>query len=170
MGWKTLKERFNIDYTVQITKDSVWIGPPMVPNMLVIDRSTGRIPEDLAFSDVALEQVPGLKNASPEDILDALRAEDEFDSSVRVYTWEGGEILEKFCEELDFPNVTHDGCQMHSNTFSTDRDQVVQWAKQDAKARLDSEREAVAKLTSMRNKHQSRLEHALADCKKLEQA
>ena len=59
-----------------------------------------------------------------------VESEDTFDKSIRVYTYEDGKILEKMCENPSWPNITHDGCLMYENTFSTDETRVVKWEKE----------------------------------------
>jgi hypothetical protein len=72
--------------------------------------------------------------ADPATLKRLVSSPDTFEKSIRVYTYEGAEILEKFCETPGWPNVTHDGEMMYDNTFSTDRDTVVEWAINNARA------------------------------------
>jgi hypothetical protein len=57
---------------------------------------------------------------------------DSFSASITVYTYDGGQILEKQCETTGWPNITHDGLIMSDNAFSTDKATVVAWAKRNA--------------------------------------
>lgn len=54
---------------------------------------------------------------------------DVFTSSIPVFTYQDGDILEKQCEFVGCPNATHDGCLMFFNTFSTDKQHVIDQAK-----------------------------------------
>ena len=55
--------------------------------------------------------------------------------SLPVYTYEGGEIIEHKCEAYGWPNLTDDGQVMYNNKFSSDRNEVVRWAKENAEGR-----------------------------------
>lgn len=65
-----------------------------------------------------------------------VKSDDKFDKSITVYTFDGGEIIEKQCESTGWPNVTHDGELMYENTFSIDRELIVKAAKRSAAARI----------------------------------
>lgn len=71
---------------------------------------------------------------------------DTFATSILVYTYKGARIIEKRCEEPGWPNVTHDGEMMYDNTFSTDKNTVVGWAKANARAGLRLAHERCAEL------------------------
>lgn len=89
--------------------------------------------------------------------------EDTFDNSIPVFTWRGAEIIEKQCEELGWPNVTHDGEMMYENRFSTDQAKVIAWAKRDARIgiehferRISEAEDSLALLkTSLRNEREN---------------
>lgn len=132
MGWKTLKERFDIRHTVQITSAGICIGSSYVHDIGTIDPETGRITDRRTTPGFLRTRYPDLMNATPEEILDLLKTPDTFSRSVTVYTYEGGAIVEKQCEEPGWPNVTHDGIMMYDNTFSTNKEKVVEWAKRNA--------------------------------------
>ena len=70
-----------------------------------------------------------------------LAKDDHFENSITVYTYDDDQIIELKCETADFdqwPIFTHCGKMMYKNTFSTNRDQVIEWAIKDAE--LDVER------------------------------
>jgi len=71
--------------------------------------------------------------APPEEIISLLEKQDTFTHSIAVYTYDGSNIIEKQCENPGWPNVTHDGLVMYDNTFSTNKEEVVSWAKRSAK-------------------------------------
>lgn len=143
MGWKTLKERFGIGHIVQVTKTSICIGSGYVGDLATVDLNTGAVAENSTFSGFLQDKCPALAAASTEEILDAINAEDVFSASIPVYTFRGGKIIEKLCEEPGWPNVTHDGELMYENRFSTDRDTVIRWAKRDAELGVKYAKEAV---------------------------
>lgn len=134
MGWKTLKERFGIGHIVQVTNAGIVIGSGYVSDLVTINSATGKVTENSTFAGFLRQHYPRLLSASAEDILSAISTEDTFDTSIPVYTYEGGTIIEKLCEQPSYPNVTHDGCLMYENTYSSDKSLVVQWAKRNAEA------------------------------------
>lgn len=88
---------------------------------------------------------------------DLLASDDIFEASIPVYTWNGAEIIERYCEETGWPNVTHDGDLMYENQYSTDRSTVIEWARQNAilraKRLADDVQEAEERLRELRKMH-----------------
>ena len=76
-------------------------------------------------------------DADPFKLAELVAAEDIFERSIPVFTYQGGEIVEKQCEELGWPNVTHDGCMQFENTFSPDAGLVRTWAIDNARAGIE---------------------------------
>lgn len=154
MGWKTLKERFKIESLVSVSHGEIHVGNYSMQRMFAIDIQTGELRVVRAFHWFLDARYPALKAANPAVVLEAINAVDEFSASIPVFTYHEGEIIEKQCEQLGWPNVTHDGCLMYDNTFSTDRNQVVVWAIRDMKARCEfaikDEVESEKKLTEAR--------------------
>jgi hypothetical protein len=132
MGWKNIKEHYKIGHIVQVTSEGICIGSPYIHNIIVIglDGELKRRYDDRSNEDLSRYQSE--MAADPEKLKRLIDAPDAFSRSVPVYTFDGGEIIKKRCEELKWPNVTHDGEMMYDNTFSADKDMVVQWAKEDA--------------------------------------
>lgn len=134
MGWKTLKDHFSINHIVTSGSRSIYIGSPCVNDLVVINKETGRVVNNSTFLSLTMKEYPQLYEASPEDILQLINTQDDFEQSLIVYTYQGGEIIEKKCEQYGYPNVTHDGQLMYENTFSADKSQVIEWAIQTAEA------------------------------------
>lgn len=132
MGWKLFKDYFAIKHIVQITDEGICIGSPYNLCIIIVGmdgaiakryRSNGSNP-DLARYQFEIE-----KNG-PEQVKGILEARDAFERDIQVYTFDNkGNIVEKICEKVGWPNVTHDGLLMYENRFSEDRDKVVLWAK-----------------------------------------
>ena len=137
MGWKTFKEKFKIGHTVQITEKGLCIGSIYVHDLVVIDMETGRIKPNRTFDDFLPRNYPDLYNTLDKEILDAINAKDSFERSIPVYTYDGAEILEKFCEEFGWPNITHDGCLMYENTYFTTRKAAIEKAIKENKAGVE---------------------------------
>lgn len=131
MGWKNLKEAFEIEHQVTAKGDYIFIGSPFCHNLVNISKITGEVKQSSVFSDFLNRTYPALESASQSQILELIRRPDQFSASIPVYTFKDGEIIACLCEQLDYPNVTHDGQMMYENQFSTDRETVIGWAKRD---------------------------------------
>ena len=77
-------------------------------------------------------------SADPEKLIELIQTDDHFDKSIPVYTFEGCEILEKFCEFPGWPRVTHEGELMYPNLYSTDKEKVILWAKRNAERGVET--------------------------------
>lgn len=130
MGWKALKEHFNIKHDVHADEDWVYIGTGLLPQWVRIHRKTGALSSETSKHQLK-ETYPELIQARPETLLSLLAQEDHFEASIPVFTFRNGQIVEKRCETPGWPHATHDGELMYDNTHSTDIGQVVKWAKQD---------------------------------------
>ena len=136
MGWKTLKNHFNIKHNIQVNQCFIHIGSDYVQNLASIHLETGEIIINETFPSFLRKEYPELFSAKPEAILELIQAEDTFTRSIPVYTYTDDNIIEKYCEEVGFPNTTHDGVLMYNNMFSTDKDKVVKWAKRNLEAEI----------------------------------
>lgn len=159
MGWKAFKERFGITHIVTVDHQGnvINIGSPYVSNLLSISIETGYVSANSTFSRFGHESYPRLMSATREEILAAIEAQDTFTDHIPVYMYDGdlGEVVEKYCEETGWPNVTHDGYLMYNNEFSTDRSEVKCLALNDL----------VAYIKSLENKVEM-LENDLQDTRK----
>lgn len=158
MGWKNVKEHYRIGHTVQVNNKGIVIGSSYMPEIIVIslageltklyDTGFGSNEDLVRYQTEMLADLPKLK-----ELIDT---PDTFQTFIKVYTWSEGVILEKFCENTVWPSVTHDGELMYENTFSTDKEQVVRWAKKDVKGSLEGYTEAMEdyrqKMEKMRDK------------------
>lgn len=146
MGWKTVKERFGIRrHMVTVEGNFLQIGSGFISNLITIELSTGKVSGLPNFETFLTEEYPQLAAAKAEDVLAAIQAEDVFEAKVAVYTYEGSEIIEKFCETPGWPNVTYDGAPMYVNRYSTDKDKVIRWAKDAAASSVEYMTEQVAR-------------------------
>lgn len=167
MGWKSFKEHFGIEHFVQISRKGLCIGSPYVHDLAVVDLETGSVVPNRTFADFVKKNYPKLDQASPEQVLQLIRKPDVFEKSVTVYTYKGGDIIEKQCEEPGWPNVTHDGDMMYENLFSTDRNAVVVWAKRNADAEIGYLGEEVRRLEEQLTKMKERLAQSESALQKL---
>lgn len=162
MGWKTLKETFAIEHTVTVTDKGICIGSGYVHDLVTIDPETGKLSENSAFSSFLPREYPALAAASPEYLLRLIKEKDTFTKSIPVYTYEGDRIIEEHCEEPGWPNVTHLGHLMYENTYSTDKEQVVAWAKRNARGHSMYAQEEIERLEEQINTRRSQLVKAQA--------
>lgn len=158
MGWKNLKEHFRIRHIVCVTKAGICIGSPYVHDLLVVkaDGTFQKPHQDIGEND-DLRRYRTEFAADPAKVRDLLNRPDTFAASITVFTYEMGEIIEKQCEALGWPNVTHDGLLMYDNEFSDDRDQVVVWAEQNAACGAKSLRETIVYIDGEQRQRRERL-------------
>ncbi len=142
MGWKSVKDYYRILHNVAVYPEKgICIGSPYIHDIIIITED-GRIAR--AWGGPHRGEIARyLKEmaADPAKLAELVAQPDTFERSIPVYTYEGAEIVECACEELGWPNVTHDRRMMHDNTFSADRDQVVKWAAKNARARISAREE-----------------------------
>ncbi len=140
MGWKNVKEYYRIERTVQVTEKGICIGSPYIHDIIVIGMD-GVIKKRYGINrseNTELKRYQIEIDRDPAKLKELVESEDTFDKSITVYTYEDGKILEKLCEEPGWPNITHDGCLMYENTFSTDKSKVVKWAKDNAQYGIEN--------------------------------
>jgi len=170
MGWKNVRDHYQIEHTVQVTDAGICIGSPYIHNIIVIDMD-GVVKKryDAGRSNEDLRRIQDAFDADPEKLKELVLSPDTFNQAITVYTYnDDGEILGKKCEELDWPNVTHDGLMMYENTFSEDKDKVVAWAKRNAELYVKMARENVASAEARLTECRGRLAKAEAARAKLE--
>lgn len=148
MGWKSLKDHYRIGHAVQVTKAGIAIGSAYIHDIIVV-APTGKIvkrydPGRGWSRNDELDRYQSEIDADPALARRLIEQPDTFERSIPVYTYDGADIIECFCEELGWPNVTHDGRMMYDNTFSADRAEVVSWALRSAEAGIENWTEIVA--------------------------
>ncbi|HDS1721778.1 hypothetical protein NPS53_09715 [Pseudomonas putida] len=167
MGWKSLKDAFSITHTVCVTDNAISIGSRTIPDLATIDTSTGIVVEHREYKGFVERTYPALANTAPAELLDLIKAKDEFSASIRVYTYRDGALVEQVCEQAGYPNVTHDGHVMYENTHSTDKNEVIGWAKQHACQVLTGKQEYLARLRQQLDEAERELDKAQADVDRL---
>lgn len=131
MGWKNVKDHYRIGHIVHVKDHGICIGSPYISDIIVIDPS-GKIIKRLERAHGDLGRYQSEMDADREKLRRLIEAPDEFARSIPVYTYQDDRIIEKRCEEPGWPNVTHDGELMYENTHSTDKQEVIAWAKRNA--------------------------------------
>ena len=170
MGWKTLKDYFGIGHHVQVSDRGILIGSGYVSDLITINGTTGELEENATFSSFAREKYPALLEASPNERLRLIQAQDVFTAAIPVYTYKGGEIVQELCETPGWPNVTHDGNLMYENSHSTDKATVIAWAKRSTASAVHYLKEDIARRENDLTEARGRLQEAEAERAKLLQA
>lgn len=169
MGWKAVRDHYRIEHIVQVTSAGICIGSPYVHDIIVISTDRGEIIRrwDNARGDLIGRYLDEM-DADPFKLAELVAQPDVFERSIPVFTYDGGEIIEKQCEELGYPHVTHDGCIQYENTFSTDPGLVRTWAIDNAKAGVEWMTETVEEAEKSLAERRARLEKRKADLRQLE--
>lgn len=168
MGWKNVKEHYKIEHMVQVTEEGICIGSPYIHDIIRISLD-GQITKRYRNSvNADLARYQREFDADPAMLARLIQAPDTFTASIPVYTYKGGRILEKLCEELGWPNVTHDGLEMYENTFSANKNQAVAWAKQNADLGILAQRRNLKELEAKLEDYRGRLAAEIADRERLE--
>ncbi len=164
MGFKKLKQHYRIEHTVCVTDKGICIGSPYIHDLIVIGLDGTIIKGDDGRSNEDLKRYMAEMKADPAKLREVVLAKDTFDASITVYTYDGGEIIEKKCEKPGWPNVTHDGDLMYENTYSTDKAKVVERAKESAAAeikwwppRIKQQKKDLAEIEALLRKSQADL-------------
>ena len=78
MGWKKLKDHFQIEHHVQIVGGQLLIGSSYVSDLATINIETGRVKKNDTFSRFLEENYPQLLDASTAEILGLIKEPDQF--------------------------------------------------------------------------------------------
>lgn len=169
MSWKNIKEHYRIGHHVAVEGENVKIGSPYISDLIIV-KPDGSLVKGVTGIDgnEDLQRYWREMSAEPDKVRELLEAPDTFSTSLPVYTYSGGEIIEKKCEAYGWPNVTHDGCMMYENSYSADKAEVVEWAKHNAQLGVKWEKERIAKDEEELEKRRAYLANEEANLAKLE--
>lgn len=169
MGWKNVKEHYRIGHHVQVTDNEICIGSPYIHDIIVIglDGSVKKRYDDSRGNE-DLRRYQSEFDADPEKLRQLIQGQDTFNDLVVVYTYDGGDVIEKHCEKPEYPNVTCDGKMMYENTFSTEKEKVVEWAKRNAVLGIKFVRENIEEAEKRLEFLRSNLEIEESNLKNLE--
>jgi hypothetical protein len=143
MGWKRVKEYYRVHHIVHAVGDRILIGSITDPCIIEIGAlgvvSSGRhlLNSELARCFREMEE-------DGERLCELIAEQDEFARNLPVFCHVDGTIVEKFCEDHGFPNVTHDGRLMYEGLFFADRDGAVANARSEAQRAVASTRACIA--------------------------
>src|SRR5688572_11028530 len=128
MGWKNVKEYYRIGHTVCVTEKGICIGSPYIHDIIVIALDGKRIIKPYADGRRTNEDLARYQAEMDHDmgkLWELVNNPDTFEKSLPVFTYRGGEIIEKKCEAYGWPNQIHDGQMQYDNTHSRDKLKVV---------------------------------------------
>ncbi len=137
MGWKQVKEHYGItgpNRLVHVVNGEIRLGVASITDLMKISADGVLIKKDDVLRSADFTKYAAAMEADPAKLRELVLATDAFDTSLTVYTYDGGQIIEQKCEALGWPNVTHDGQLMYENTHSSDKAVVVEWARKNAAA------------------------------------
>ena len=145
MGWKSFKNHFSIEHIVCRTGENFAIGSAYISRAVVV-APDGRVLEDCGnLGSSAFTGYVAQIQADPERVRDLLAQEDTFEVSLPVYTFQGGDIVQHWCEEYGWPNVTHDGQLMYDNQFFRTREAALKKARLENKLHIQNLEEFIAR-------------------------
>lgn len=173
MGWKSIRDAYRIEHLVHVTEAGICIGSAYIQDLIVISADRGEItkrydPGAGWSRNANLDRYQAEMDGDPFRLARLAAAVDTFDRSIPVFTYEGGDVIEKRCEELGWPNVTHDGLLQYENTFSPDAGLVRTWAIDGAKASVEHLSEHVAEVERDLARAKARLAKREEDLLKLQ--
>lgn len=169
MGWKNIKDHYRIGHIVQVREGKICIGSPYVSDLLKVS-----FDGEISWGSLGPSKNDELARYHAEmtsdlaKLRELIAAPDKFLASMPVFTYDGGDIIEKRCEKYDWPNITHDGLLMYANRFSEDRGKVVRWAKGNASYGVEFAQERIAELKTQISDSEARRAKCAADLEKLE--
>ncbi|MCK9434981.1 MAG: hypothetical protein M0R32_09235 [Candidatus Cloacimonetes bacterium] len=168
MGWKNVKEHYKIEHIVTLEKGNICIGSAYCRNLINILPS-GEVRWGMLGPSLNddLERYFSEMTEDKDKLLELMNKPDTFKHSLPVYTYSGGEIIEKQCEEYDWPNCTHDGELMYENVFFKDKLDAVKEAIRNAEACLRMTRENIKRQEEDLQKTRKFYEQEINDLEKL---
>jgi hypothetical protein len=168
MGWKRVKQHYRISHVVHVSAGVICIGSVVDLEKLLIS-AEGVIIKRPTLCDIELDRYLREMDEEPDTLVRLVTTPDEFDmdKSVPVYTFEGGRILEKQCEAMGWPGVTHDGMLLYETRFSRDKGLAVARAKADAQGAMRAIQADIEGQQLELKKLQSALAEAEADLAQL---
>lgn len=169
MGWKTLKDEYKIGHIVQVTEEGICIGSPYVHDFIIIDLN-GDIKKRYDTAKWSGEGDLARYQKDFDEDLEKLKRivtqKDVFEKSLPVFTFDGSDIIQEFCEKYDWPNITHNGNIMYENTYSPDKEKVIEWAKKNAISRKTFCEETFSEVLLEKDKRLNNLKERILQAEK----
>lgn len=149
MGWKNVKTHYGIRQFIHVQDGQILIsvmGPSnIIPVIRINSDGIASMVSEAWCSDYLSHLFETLAR-EPDLLRTLIEKPDRFEHSIRVYTYQNDTIWSTECEQLGWPNVTHEGRLMYVHRYSPDREQVLQWATEEAKNRVADLEKEMAKI------------------------
>lgn len=164
MGWKNVKEFYNIRHIVQMIEGELYIGSPYVNDILIVDKEgvdkEGKVRNgSIIARNKDLERYRDDISKSPDKFIELMNKPDEFKRDILVYIYHPNTgIVEKKCEEKGWPNVTHDGQLMYDNIFYADVEKLIEQEKNNLGLWIERKKRAIKECEEMIEKHKKDLD------------
>ncbi len=146
MGWKALRDEFNITHPIHVLHDAqlVCIGTRVKTRIAYICMVTGHIIECCPH-DFLKEHYPRIANAKPAHLVNLLKRKDRFGKSVKVYSFdfEKGALVTHHCERTGFFNTTNDGDLMFKGVHFVRSHDALERARLELGSRIEWAQEEV---------------------------
>ena len=139
MGWKRFKEHYRIGHFVHVAAPGFCIASQYSLELITVNldgRITKRYGTDGGGGNEDLLRYQREIDADPELCRQLLMEPDVFSQSIPVWTFSGGDIIEKQCEEYGWPNCTHDGKLMYANHYFRTPEEAKKRAIEEAESGL----------------------------------
>ncbi len=116
----------------EYSRKGICIGSPYIHDLIVISLDGRIIKADGSHANADIRRYVTEMLADPAKLREVVQAKDVFSAAIPVFTYDGCEVVQTACEQLGYPNTTHDGQIMYDNTHSVDKQRVIGWAKENA--------------------------------------
>jgi len=157
MGWKSVKEYYQIKHIVQVVDGNILIGSEYVPNIIKITKDAdvewGPIGD---LKEHSIGQLYTHLTSNKTKLKELIDTKDEFVDSKIIYSFNLNGVYDTLTEKVGFPNVTNDGELQYGDMFFDN--------PQDAKKCLKS---SLNDMAYYNEREINRIEHELIS-KKLE--
>lgn len=139
MGWKAVKDAYNIEHIVEVDDGNILISSDYLHGIIKIDPKLKTIEwgtlGERQYGDLARYWCD--LHADLDKLWQLADAKDEFSTSLPVYSYSDGKIIEDYCEEYGWPNVTHTGKLMYDNVFFSSRNDAIKRGIRNAEAGVE---------------------------------
>lgn len=130
MGWKTVKQYFDIKHIVHMKDDCLCIGSSYNTEIIKVTKDGNfikRYTDDKWFmNNLDLIRYENDIERYSELFKQLIDAKDSFDDDIEVFTYDKDyNIIKKYCEKTGYPNITHDGELMYDGAFFTTEEELI---------------------------------------------
>lgn len=168
MGIKLLKEKYKIEHLVQRTDKGICIGSPYYHDIIVLNDEGEfmKMYKDRKYND-GWNTNEDLKRYQEEMIVDSengilkeiIQEPDDYENLNPVFKIDDGKLIETFCENYGYPNLTIEGELMYENTFFKTKEEAVKYGIDECNGWIKMLEERKVELSKEIEKKQDRINH-----------